>query len=159
VSTLSTLLQDAPAALPGWIGPTVAVSTALIAFVAVVFLVGASMAARALQQGVDAVAQNLGELRRDLAAVLEGARRVTDQGEALVRLVHEEGDAYLTTSRRFRRRLDRGIDRMSERMADLDALYEVVHEEVEDTALRLASALRTARLSTGIIARVLRRRR
>jgi hypothetical protein len=77
----------------------------------------------------------------------------------MVASLREEGEAYLATSRRFRTRLDHGIDRVSERAADLDALYEVVHEEVEDTALRFASALRTARLSTGIIAKALRRRR
>ena len=90
---------------------------------------------------------------------LASASEQLGQLQALVGRLRDEGDAYLATSRRLRKRLDHGIDRVSERAADLDALYEVVHDEVEDTALHFASVLRTARLSTGIIGRVLRRRR
>ena len=133
-----SLLQ---ATAPGWVGPTVAISLALIALSCVVMFAGIAMAALAFRRAFLAATIQLGQL------------------QALVSRVQEEGDAYLATSRRFRKRLDGGIDRVSERMADLDALYEVVHEEVEETALRFASALRTARLSTGIIARALRRRR
>ncbi len=132
-------LLQAPA--PGWVGPTIAVSLALIALSCVVMFAGIAMAALALRRVFKTALVQLGLL------------------QALVNRVQEEGDAYLATSRRLRKRLDGGIDRVSERMADLDALYEVVHEEVEETALRFASALRTARLSTGIIARALRRRR
>jgi uncharacterized protein YoxC len=123
------------------VGPTVAISLALIALTCVVMFLGIALAARALQRAFKTASQRLDEL------------------QSLVDRVRDEGDAYLATSRRFRRRLEHGIDRVSERAADLDALYEVVHDEVEETALRFASALRTARLSTGIIARVLRRRR
>ena len=153
------LLQGAPAPMPGWVGPTIALSVAIMALAWVVVFVAAAIAGIALERRIDAMSDNLSGLRQDLAGVLEGARRVAEQGESLVALVREEGEAYVNTSRRFRKRLDRGIDRVTERAADLDALYEVVHEEVEDTALRFASALRTARLSTGIIAKVLRRRR
>ena len=130
---------QAPA--PGWVGPTIAISLALIALSCVVMFAAIAVAALAIRRVFQSLTTQLGEL------------------QGLVTRVQEEGNAYLATSRRFRKRLDGGIDRVSERMADLDALYEVVHEEVEDTALGVASALRTARLSTGIIARALRRRR
>ena len=136
-----SLLQAGAGAVPGWVGPTIAISLALIALACVVMFAGIAMAALAFRR------------------VFRNALLQLELLQALMARVREEGDAYLATSRRFRRRLDGGIDRVSERMADLDALYEVVHEEVEETALRFASALRTARLSTGIIARVLRRRR
>ena len=138
---LSFLLQAVPAPFPGWVGPTIAISLALIALACVVLFVGLALAALAFRRAFKSASKSLDEL------------------QALVGRVREEGDAYLVTSRRFRRRLDHGIERVSERAADLDALYGVVHEEVEETALRFASALRTARMSTGIIARVLRRRR
>jgi uncharacterized protein YoxC len=138
--TLS-LLQAVATPLPGWVGPTVAISLAIIALACVVMFAGIALAALAARRALQSILESLGEM------------------QALVGRVREEGDAYLATSRRLRRRLDHGIDRVSERAADLDALYEVVHEEVEETALRFASALRTARLSTGIIARVLRRGR
>jgi hypothetical protein len=153
------LIQGAPPPMPGWIGPTIAISVGIMALAWVVVFAAAAIAAISLEKRLDAMADNLSGLRQDLAGMLEGARRVAEQGESIVSLVREEGEAYVETSRRFRTRLDRGIDRFTERAADLDALYEVVHEEVEDSALRFASALRTARLSTGIIAKVLRRRR
>jgi biopolymer transport protein ExbB/TolQ len=151
------LLQAAP--LPGWVGPTIAISVAIMATACIVVFAAAAFAAIALEKRLDAMSDNLSGLRQDLAGMVEGARRLTEEGESLVALVREEGEAYVKTSRRFRQRLDRGIDRLSERAADLDALYEVVHEEVEDTALRFATVLRTARLSTSIVGRVLRRRR
>lgn len=127
--------------VPGWVGPTMAISLAIIALACVVMFAGIALAALAARRALQSISASLGEL------------------QSLVGRVREEGDAYLATSRRLRHRLDHGIDRVSERAADLDALYEVVHEEVEETALRFASALRTARLSTGIIARALRRGR
>ncbi len=153
------LLQGAPAPMAGWVGPTIAISVAILAFAWIVVFASAAVAAIALARRLDAMSDNLSGLRQDLGGMVEGARRVTEQGEAIIGLVRDEGEAYLATSRRFRTRLNHGIDRFSERAADLDALYEVVQEEVEDTALQFASALRTARLSTGIIAKVLRRRR
>jgi len=141
VFTLPLLLQAVPTPLPGWVGPTVAISSAIIALACLVMFIGIGMAALAVRRVLHSTSTELGRLR------------------ALVDRVEEEGDSYLATSRRFRGRLDRGIDRASERMADLDALYEVVHEEVEETALGFATALRTARISTGIIGRALRRRR
>jgi hypothetical protein len=156
---LTLLLQAAPQTIPGWVGPTIALSLVAIALACLVMFVAIGVAALEFQKRFDAMADNLSGLRQDLAGVLEGARRVTEDGETMVAMLRDEGEAYLATSRRFRKRIDHGIDRYSEREADHDALYEVVHEEVEDTALRFASALRTARLSTGIIARALRRRR
>lgn len=138
---LTLLLQAAPVGLPGWVGPTVAISLGIIAFACVVMFLGIALAAIALRQALKSALLRLNALQE------------------LVDRVRVEGDAYLATSQRFRRRLDHGIDRVSERVADLDALYEVVHEEVEETALRFASVLRTARLSTGILAKMLRRRR
>lgn len=138
---LPMLQQAIPAATPAWVGPTIAIALVVIALALVVLFAGIAMAVRALHQAFRAASDRLDEL------------------QGLVDRVREEGDAYLDTSRRFRRRLEKGIDRVSERAADLDALYEVVQEEVEESALGFASVLRTARLSTGILAKALRRRR
>jgi hypothetical protein len=50
----------------------------------------------------------------------------------------------------------RGADRIQTRLADLETLYDVVHEEVEETALDVASALRTVRTGSGVVARLRR---
>jgi len=141
VITPALLAQAVAPPLPGWVGPTVAVSLAIMAFACVVMFLGIGFAALAARKALAAAAARIGEL------------------QALMDRVREEGDAYLATSRRLRGRLDRGIDRVSERAADLDALYEVVQDEVEETALHFASVLRTARMSTAILGRALRRRR
>jgi uncharacterized protein YoxC len=141
VLTPALLVQAVATPLPGWVGPTVAISLAIIALACVVMFAGIALAAIAARRAFAAASAELKEL------------------QGLVERVREEGDAYLTTSRRLRGRLDRGIDRVSERAADLDALYEVVQEEVEETALHFASVLRTARMSTAILGRALRRRR
>ncbi|HEX5004793.1 MAG TPA: DUF948 domain-containing protein [Gemmatimonadales bacterium] len=138
---LPLLLQSSPASTAEWVGPTIAIALVVIAGAFVVLFAVIAMAARALQSAFRTASDRLDEL------------------QGLVDRVREEGDAYLATSRRFRRRLEKGIDRVSQRAADLDALYEVVQEEVEESALGFASVLRTARLSTGILAKALRRRR
>ena len=67
-----------------------------------------------------------------------------------------DGRRLAETSRRVRRKVVRGIDRVEERLADLETLYDVVHDEVEDTALDVAAALRSARQGNGMIGRVRR---
>jgi hypothetical protein len=50
----------------------------------------------------------------------------------------------------------RGVDRMESKLADLETLYDLVHDEVEDTALDVAAALRSARAGNGMLGRVRR---
>ena len=57
---------------------------------------------------------------------------------------------------RVRRKLVRGVDRIEAKLADLETLYDLVHEEVEDTALDVTAALRSARRGNGVLGRVRR---
>jgi len=156
---LAALVQAAPPPIAGWIPPAIAVSLIVIAGVLVSVLAGALVAIRRVDRRAELIGADLTALRGELAAMMEGARELAARSSTLVAMVEEEGVAYLDASRRFRRRLEYGVDRMTERMADLDALADVVQEEVEDSAIQIATVLRTARLSTGIISKVLRRRR
>jgi hypothetical protein len=99
------------------------------------------------------MARALKELNADLSDVLKGARRLAENGQQLAALAREEGEAYLASSRRIRKKLDRGVDRLSERLDNFDALVEVVHDEVEETAMRFATTLRAARLTTAVLGR------
>jgi threonine dehydrogenase-like Zn-dependent dehydrogenase len=149
-----TLLQVG--ATPEWVGPTVAISLVVIA----VAMLGAA--------GVLAYAalRVLGETRKvstmvqgyqeDIAQVLAGARRLTDQSQDVLVLLRQEIGAFTQTSRRIRRKLTRGVDSIEAKLADLETLYELVHEEVEDTALDVAAALRTSRQGDGMLGRVRR---
>ena len=94
---LTIVLQAAPASIQGWVGPTIAISLAIVAFACVVMFVAMGLAALALRRALVSASEQLGQL------------------QALVGRVRDEGDAYLATSRRFRTRLDHGIERVSER--------------------------------------------
>ena len=130
---LTIVLQAVPGSIPGWVGPTIAISLAIVAFACVVMFVAIGLAAARLpaRPGV-------------------GVRAAGRSSRRWWAACRDEGDAYLATSRRLRKRLRPAASTGSRSgAADLDALYEVVHDEVEDTALDFASVLRTARLEHG----------
>ena len=129
---------------PPWIAPTIALSLVVIA---VSFLV---MGGVALFIGL--------ALRRQSAAL----RAFTSDARAVtMRLKGElEGFADLSADARFR--LQGAIESVDGRLRDLDALVEVIQGEAEDTALDVASFVRTVRQTGGIIGaarRKLKRRR
>ena len=136
----------------GWVGTTVALSLLVIAISFIAIAVAIVLTLGLLRNQLEEMSGALKALNADLSEVLKGARRLAE-------LAREEGEAYLASSRRIRKKLDRGVDRLSERLDNFDALVEVVHDEVEETALRFATTLRAARLSTAVLGRVLRRRR
>ena len=94
--------------------------------------------------------------QEDLAQTLAGGKRLIDQGQDVMVLLRQEVGAFTQTSRRIRRKLVRGVDSIEAKLADLETLYDLVHDEVEDTALDVAAALRTARQGNGMLGRVRR---
>ncbi|HKU61444.1 MAG TPA: hypothetical protein VJQ44_09535 [Gemmatimonadales bacterium] len=149
-----TLLQVA--ATPPWVGPTMAISLAVIALsvLGMAIVVGTSVLRLAAQR--KKLAALVDSLQDDAQQALSAVRRLTEQAQDLMVLVRHEAGAFAETSRRVRRKVVRGIDRVEERLADLETLYDVVHDEVEDTALDVAAALRSARQGNGMIGRVRR---
>jgi methyl-accepting chemotaxis protein len=137
----------------------VALSLLVIAIAFIAIAVAGALTLGLLRNQLEQMARALNELNSDLSEVLKGARHLAEDGRKLAQLAREEGEAYLASSRRIRKKLDRGVDRLSERLDNFDALVEVVHDEVEETALRFATTLRAARLSTAVLGRVLRKRR
>ena len=130
------------AAGPAWVGPTMAVSLAVIALC---FLgVTAALGITALR------------LAADVAQALGSVRRLTEQGQDLMVLVRHEAGALAQTSRRVRRKLVKGVDRVEDKLSDLETLYDLVHGEVEDAALDVAATLRSVRRGNGVIGRVRR---
>lgn len=142
--------------IPGWVGPTVAISlaTMAIAFVALAVMLG--LAIRQAAQDAKALAQALGRLNADLAPALKAMQDMAQQGQALATVVKTEVVAVVETSRRLRGRVEAGADRIQERLADLEALYDVVEEEVEETALDLATFLRRVRSGGSWLSRLRR---
>jgi hypothetical protein len=151
--TLS-LLQAA--ATPAWVGPTVAISLAVIALSVLGMAIVVGRSVLTLVAHRKRIAAVFDTLQEDARQALVAARRLTEQAQDLMVLVRHEAGAFAETSRRVRRKVVRGVDRVEERLADLETLYDVVHDEVEDTALDVAAALRSARQGNGMIGRVRR---
>ena len=122
---------------PTWVGPAVAISLMIIAgsqlaIGIVVVLIGFSLRAKSAK------------VRAQLAAFTADSRVVT------ARIRHElEGYADLSTEARAK--LRGAIDTVDGRLRDLDALVEVIQEEAEETALDVASMVRTVRRTGGIL--------
>ena len=151
-----TTLSLVQAAVPPWVGPTMAISLAVIALAVLGAAVAVGIAALRLAGQVQRVGTLVDGMQDDLRQSITAVRRLTEQGQDLVVLLRHEAGAFAQTGRRLRRKMVRGVDRMESKLADLETLYDVVHEEVEDTALDVAAALRSVRAGTGMLGRVRR---
>jgi len=148
------LLQAAVA--PSWVGPTAAISLAVIAVAFVVIALGLLRVLAAVRGQLSDAGRLLASVQDYVRTTVKSVRDLSEQGRELVVMVRHEAGAFAQTSRRLRRKVVRGMDRVEERLQDLDALYGVVHEEVEESALDVAAALRTFRRGDGMIGRVRR---
>ena len=144
------------AVTPAWVGPTAAISLALMA-VALIALVGGILLTLArLHRPLERLTELLGGVQGDLTDTLANVRRLTEQTQDVLAVVRQEAGSYAQAGRRIRRQVLRGADRIQTRLEDLESLYEVVHAEVEDTALDVAAALRSARHGNGMVGRLRR---
>jgi hypothetical protein len=150
------LLQQQVVAGPSWVGPTMAVSLAVMAIAVVTFAGVVAWIALRIINEVQERKVLLSGVREDVQETLASIRQVTDQAQEVMGVVRSEAGAFVQTSRRIRRKVNRGVDRVERRLEDLEALYDVMHEEVEDTALDLAASMRRVRRGGGMIGRVRR---
>lgn len=153
---MMTLALLQAGAVPGWVGPTMAISLAVLALSVVGMAVAVALAAMRTAAQVKKVTTMVDGLQDDVAQTITSVRRLTEQGQDLLVLMRHEAGAFAQTSRRVRRKVVRGVDRMEEKLADLETLYDLVHHEIEDTALDVAAALRSARRGNGMLSRVRR---
>jgi len=135
--------------LPGWVGPTAALSLVVIALSFLAIGCSVVFAGLAVKRSLKNVSERLDHLRREFERVLESVRTVTASAT-------DEAQHYLATSRSIRQDLERGVRRVKARLAELDALYEVVHDEVEETALDVASRVRAVRQGASVVGRLRR---
>lgn len=141
-------------ALPGWVGPTIALSLVVIALAfaaiaAAIFVVG-----RKAAEESRVVSRELSELRRQIGPTIDAVNRLAGTGSDLGGQLKIEALALVDTSRRLRRSVLKGARRVRGRLEDLDALYEVMHGEVEETALDVAATLRSVRGGASVVGRI-----
>ena len=148
------LLQVSTA--PDWVGPTVAISLAVLALSFLGMGIAVAVAALKLAKQAAKVGTLVDGLQDDIARTLKGVRNLSEQAQDVMVVVRHEAGAFAQTSRRLRRKMVRGADQIEAKLQDLETLYDVVHEEVESTALDVAATLRSVRKSTGMIGRVRR---
>ncbi|UCF41819.1 MAG: hypothetical protein JSW43_05705 [Gemmatimonadota bacterium] len=133
-----------------WAEVVTAISTAVIAVVALAVGVAALAAIRhmsGLRKVLERVAQSL---EQDARPVLQSVRSMVDDATGVVAAVRSEADGFIGASHDLRDRLERLVGRTEERLQDLDALVDVLQYEIEETALDVAAALRTTRRGTRV---------
>jgi uncharacterized protein YoxC len=153
---MMTLAVVQVGASPEWVGPTVAISLAVLALSFLGLAVAVAVAALKLAGQVRKVSTLVDGLQDDVARTLKTVRGLTEQGQDLMVLVRHEVGAFAQTARRLRRKTVRAADRVESKLEELETLYEVVHDEVEGAALDAAAALRSVRRGNGMLGRVRR---
>jgi uncharacterized protein YoxC len=143
-------------ATPEWVGPTMAISLAVIALSFLGIALAVAIAALKLSGQVKKIGTLVDGLQDDIARTLKAVRRLTEQGQDVMVVIRQETGAFAQTSRRLRRKLVRAADRVEVKLEELETLYDVVHDEVEGTALDVAAALRSLRRGNGMLGRVRR---
>jgi len=104
--TLS-LLQAA--ATPAWVGPTMAISLAVIALSVLGMAIVVGRSVLRLVAHRKRIAAVFDTLQEDAQQALVAARRLTEQAQDLMVLVRHEAGAFAETSRRVRRKVVRGV--------------------------------------------------
>ena len=141
---------------PDWVGPTVAISLAVLALSFLGMAIAVTIAALKVAGQVKKVGTLVDVLQDDLARTLKGVGSLTEQAQEVMVLVRHEAGAFAQTARRVRRKTVRAVDRIEAKLQDLETLYDVIHDEVEGSALDLAAALRSLRRGNGMLKRVTR---
>jgi uncharacterized protein YoxC len=141
---------------PEWVGPTVAISLALLALSFLGMAIAVAVAAFRLAEQAKKVGALVNGLQDDIVRTLKGVHSLTEQAQEVMVLVRHEAGAFAQTARRLRRKTVRAVDRIEAKLEDLETLYDVVHDEIEGSALDLAASLRSLRRGNGVLGRVRR---
>lgn len=141
---------------PEWVGPTVAVSLALLALSFLGMGIAVAIAALRVAEQAKKVGALVDGLQNDVVRTLKAVHNLTEQAQEVMVLVRHEAGAFAQTGLRLRRKTVRAVDRIEAKLEDLETLYDVVHDEVEGGALDLAAALRSLRGGSGMLKRMRR---
>jgi uncharacterized protein YoxC len=141
---------------PEWVGPTVAISLALMALSFIGLAITLAIAAFRVADQVKKLSTLVSSLQDDVTRTLKGVHSLTEQAQEVMVLVRQEAGAFAQTARQLRRKTVRAVDRIEAKLEDLETLYDVIHDEIEAGALDIAAAVRTLRGGSGMLKRVRR---
>ncbi|MGZ8399009.1 MAG: DUF948 domain-containing protein [Gemmatimonadales bacterium] len=141
---------------PEWVGPTVAISLALMALSFIGLALTMAIAAFRVADQVKKLSTLVSSLQDDVTRTLKGVHSLTEQAQEVMVLVRQEAGAFAQTARQLRRKTVRAVDRIEAKLEDLETLYDVIHDEIEAGALDIAAAVRTLRGGSGMLKRVRR---
>jgi uncharacterized protein YoxC len=141
---------------PEWVGPTVAISLALMALSFIGMAITVAIAAFRVADQVKKLSTLVSSLQDDVTRTLKGVHSLTEQAQEVMVLVRQEAGAFAQTARQLRRKTVRAVDRIEAKLEDLETLYDVIHDEIEAGALDIAAAVRTLRGGSGMLKRVRR---
>lgn len=153
--------QEAPATskrgiMPGWIGPTIALSLMIIAVAVALLTAMALMAVKEAKAHGESLAREIATLRADLAPTLDAVKRLGEKGFDVAEMAQSEAREIIDTTRRIRYDVERGVKRAKGRLADFEATIAVVQEEIDATVVEVGAALQTARSGAGMIGQLRR---
>jgi methyl-accepting chemotaxis protein len=139
-----------------WTDVVTAISTAVIAILLALPAFASFLFIRELQRAVRILERSADTLQREIVPAIQSVRGAMEQARQAAGTVRTEIEAVVDTSKDLRGRVKRAADAAEVRLSDLETLLDVVYEEVEDTALDVASALRTTRRGMGLFSAVKR---
>jgi methyl-accepting chemotaxis protein len=140
--------------MPGWIGPTIAISLLVMALCTVGLTLAALVVFREVLQGAKSVSSELQELRAELGPMIRALNRFGEAGTEVVDIARQEIREVVAASQDLRADIRRARRRAGRRLADLDAFVEVMQEEIEETGIAAATAMRSLRAGGGVAGQV-----
>lgn len=135
----------------GWVGPVIAISSAVVAlFIVIIGLLGIIFF-RDLSRALATIERAIKAIDEDARPALRAAREMVEDAHNVVSTLKDEVSELAGTSTKVRKKITRAADAIEDRLLDLDALVDVAQGELEDTVLDVAAALRTGRRSATIV--------
>ena len=134
----------------GWTDVVTAIATSIIAILSIGLIVTLALSLGEARRLMETVQRAVNSFDRDARPALESARSIIDDAGKIVSTVREEVDGFADVSRDVRDRVGDLTASIEERLEDLEAVVDLLHEEIEETALDVASALRTTRRGVSV---------
>jgi hypothetical protein len=132
-------------AVQGWVGPTMAISLAVIALSFLAIAGAVLFGALAVRKQAKKLREQMLTFEDDARKAMRSVRRATRNTAEASQVLKEQAYHFARTGKKVRARLDDVTDLVHQRVGEMDALYEVVAGEVEEAAIDVASTVRTLR--------------